>query len=101
MLDRHEELYTKFVLNRRRELTQLLTAEQVAERLQITPKAVRRLVLAGELRAYRITPRRLRFDPAEVDAWLGGRSVGQWASGRGPHVASVAAVEPPRAAPRP
>jgi len=47
---------------------------EVAERLGISTKTVRRLITEGRLRAYRIGPKLLRLDPAEVDAMVAERT---------------------------
>lgn len=48
-------------------MTTLLTPDQVAERLAVSARTVRRLAAAGELPAVRIGPRLLRFDPERVE----------------------------------
>jgi putative molybdopterin biosynthesis protein len=46
-----------------------LTAEQLADRLNITKTTVYRLVRRGDLRGY-LVGRALRFDPEDVRAYL-------------------------------
>lgn len=50
-------------------MERLLTTEEVAELLRIDPVTVRRLVMRGELAAYRIAGE-YRFSPAEVEKFL-------------------------------
>ncbi len=47
----------------------LMTAQQVADYLVVTDRTVRRLVVKGQLRAYRLG-RQIRFRRADVDALL-------------------------------
>lgn len=54
---------------------QLLDVAAVAERLGIREGHVRRLVHERRL-PYLKVGGRVRFDPADVDAWLAGRKVG-------------------------
>ena len=50
---------------------QLLTAKQAAARLSVHVNTVKRLVRLGEIPHYRLGTRGdLRFDPADIDAWL-------------------------------
>ena len=50
---------------------QLLTAKQAAARLSVHVNTVKRLVRHGEIPHYRLGARGdLRFDPADIDAWL-------------------------------
>jgi excisionase family DNA binding protein len=58
---------------------QLLTAREVALRLGLSPETVLRRWRAGELPGYRLGSNVLRFDEAELEAWLAARRV---ASGR-------------------
>jgi excisionase family DNA binding protein len=53
---------------------QLLTIEQLAQRLGITVRHVRRLVAEKRVPYYKVG-RLVRFDPAEITAWLGTRRV--------------------------
>ena len=55
-------------------LPQLLTMEQLAERLGVTPRHVRRLVAERRVPFVRVG-RFIRFDPADVAHWLGRNSV--------------------------
>lgn len=51
----------------------LLTAQDVAERLRVSTSTVARLWLAGKLLGANVgagTSRALRFDPADVEAYL-------------------------------
>ena len=48
----------------------LLTTRQVADRLGVSPATVLRRWRAGELPGYRLGSNVLRFDPAELEAWL-------------------------------
>jgi excisionase family DNA binding protein len=48
----------------------LLTANEVADRLQVVRRTVSRLVASGELRPLRITPRTVRYTSDDVDALL-------------------------------
>jgi excisionase family DNA binding protein len=50
---------------------QLLTAEQVAKRLQVKPSWVYRAAREGTIPAVRLG-RWVRFDPDALDRWLGG-----------------------------
>jgi excisionase family DNA binding protein len=54
--------------------TRLLTIDQLADRLGITVRHVRRLVAEKQLPYYKVG-RLVRFDPAEITAWLGTRRV--------------------------
>ncbi len=46
----------------------LLTTGQVATRLGVSPKTVRRIVASGRLRSIRLMPgARFRFEPADVE----------------------------------
>ncbi|WP_040284390.1 helix-turn-helix domain-containing protein [Tessaracoccus massiliensis] len=44
----------------------VLTVAQVAEHLQLTELTVRRMISAGDLRAYRYGARAIRIDPADL-----------------------------------
>ena len=51
----------------------LFTTRELADQFGVTPETILRYVRAGELRGIRLpgTVRgRLRFDPADIDAWL-------------------------------
>lgn len=47
-----------------------LTIEDAAERLGVNPKTIRRRIADGSLTGYRMGPRLIRVDVAEVDALL-------------------------------
>jgi excisionase family DNA binding protein len=49
---------------------ELLTVEQVAERLQLHPDTVRRYVREGKLRAVRLSSTALRIRSSELDRFL-------------------------------
>lgn len=49
---------------------QLLTADQLATRLGVSRKAVWEFARSGALPVIRLGPRRLRFDPRDVELWL-------------------------------
>jgi excisionase family DNA binding protein len=51
----------------------LWTTRDVAEFLNVSPETVLRRYRAGELPGFRIATNALRFDPAEVRAWLDGK----------------------------
>jgi excisionase family DNA binding protein len=55
-------------------MDRLLTTEEVAEILRIEPVTVRRLILRGELTAYRIAGE-YRFAPADLEAFLASQRV--------------------------
>jgi excisionase family DNA binding protein len=55
-------------------IPQLLTIEQLAQRLGITVRHVRRLVAEKRVPYYKVG-RLVRFDPAEITRWLGTRRV--------------------------
>lgn len=44
-----------------------LTISQVAEVTQTSAPTVRRWIARGELKAYRLGPRNIRIDPADLD----------------------------------
>ena len=48
----------------------LLTYSEVAKRLKVTNRHVRTIVAAGDLPPIRFSPRCVRFDPADVDAYI-------------------------------
>lgn len=48
----------------------LLTTRDVAEWLHVSPETVLRRARAGEIPSFRIATNALRFDEAEVAAWL-------------------------------
>lgn len=49
---------------------QLLTVEQVAAQLQTSRQAVWALARNGQIPVVRISPRRLRFEPDDVQRWI-------------------------------
>jgi excisionase family DNA binding protein len=49
---------------------QLLTAEELAEQLRMSPRGVRRLVERGELAVIRVSERQLRFTAEDVHEYL-------------------------------
>ncbi|WP_373320077.1 helix-turn-helix transcriptional regulator [Ruegeria spongiae] len=52
----------------------LLTPDQVAHRLGISPSTLKRMRLRGEgPNAVKITRRTIRYQAAELDAWLNGK----------------------------
>ena len=54
----------------------------LAERTNLAPGTLRRLVSAGTLPHLRIGPRTVRFDPDAIDAWLASRSAASDAAAR-------------------
>ncbi len=54
----------------------LLTTRQVADFLSVSPATVLRRWRAGELPGIRLASNVLRFDPAELEAWLDERHGG-------------------------
>lgn len=50
--------------------TDLLTTEEVADRLRVGVKTVRRYIAAGRLKAYRLPANKLRCRKTDVDALL-------------------------------
>lgn len=48
----------------------LLTTRDVAERLGLSPEAVLRRWRAGQIPGFRLATNVLRFDEAEIGAWL-------------------------------
>jgi excisionase family DNA binding protein len=53
--------------------SRLLTTREVASWLGLSPETVLRHWRAGDLPGYRIATNALRFDEAELRAWLAGR----------------------------
>lgn len=49
---------------------QLISAKDVAQRLGVSTRTVRRLVKSGKLSAYAITSRIVQFAPADVEEFL-------------------------------
>lgn len=54
---------------------ELITRAQAAELLTVSEDTIDRLVKAGKLPAYRITPKCTRFDRADVEEYLQSRYV--------------------------
>lgn len=54
--------------------TQLLTVTEVAERLGLRHRAVRRAIARGEIPASRICSR-IRVDPQELRGWIEGNRI--------------------------
>ncbi|WP_245551779.1 helix-turn-helix domain-containing protein [Gordonia hirsuta] len=54
----------------------MLTIEQVSQKYEISTRTVRRYLASGRLRGYRIGPRMIRLDAAEVAEDLLGSQVG-------------------------
>jgi excisionase family DNA binding protein len=54
----------------------LLTTRELAERLGISPETVLRWIQTRGLPARRLTSRAIRYDEAELDAWLDERATG-------------------------
>ena len=54
---------------------ELITRAQAAELLTVSEDTIDRLVKAGKLPAYRITPKCTRFDRADVEEYLTSRYV--------------------------
>ena len=73
----------------------LLTMEEVAKRLNTTPRHVRRLVSARRI-AYRKLGRYVRFHPADVDEYIAANRVEVGANRR---TSGSAAPIPPTSAP--
>ena len=51
----------------------LLTAREVGEFLGLSTESVLRRWRSGEIPGYRLASNVLRFDPADIEAWLEGR----------------------------
>lgn len=47
-------------------LAHQLTLQETAERLNVSTNTVRRMIAAGDLKAYRYGPRLIRIDPADI-----------------------------------
>ena len=54
-------------------MTELLTRAQAAELLTVSEDTVSRLIASGQLPAYRISPRVIRLDKADVLAYMESR----------------------------
>ncbi len=56
----------------------MLTATQAAERLQVHPETVRRLIKAGRIKAVALNNKtartQWRIDPKEIEAFMAGES---------------------------
>lgn len=50
--------------------TQLLTADDACEYMQCTRRYLERMVKSGRLRAFKPTPKLLRFKQADIDAFV-------------------------------
>ena len=78
----------------------LLTMEEVAQRLNTTPRHVRRLVSARRI-AYRKLGRYVRFHPADVDEYIAANRVevdaNRRASGTAAHIPPTSATNARRA----
>jgi excisionase family DNA binding protein len=77
-------------------MDKLLTMEEVAERLNTTPRHVRRLVCERRI-AYRKLGRYVRFDPADVDEYIAANRVEVGIRRAGGSIARI----PPKSAARP
>ena len=53
----------------------LITRQQAAETLGVSLKTLDDLIHRGQLRAYRIGPKLVRIDPADLEAFVAGRLV--------------------------
>ncbi len=60
--------------------SRLLTAQEVAAELSVTPRWVYGQVAEHAMPAYRVGQRALRFDRQAVAAWLEAQRVGDWPS---------------------
>ncbi len=59
---------------RRNDLESLLTAEEVAELLQVEPGTVRQWVKKGEIPVVKINSRLNRFRPSDLEQWIANRA---------------------------
>ena len=73
----------------------LWTAEQLAEFLNVKRRRIYELVREGRMPSIRIG-RTLRFDPGQIQAWLGQRSSAKAAPERGPTQGPRLQSEEPR-----
>lgn len=66
-------------------MVQLLTKHEAAEALRLTPGQVSRLAHRGELPSVILPNKEVRFDPADISAWIESRKspVGQEATRHG------------------
>lgn len=54
-----------------------LSIDEVANRLSVSVRSVRRLIARGEfIEPVRVTPRRIRFGEAELNTWAASRARG-------------------------
>ena len=51
-------------------MEEIMTTNEVAKYLKVRHETILRKVKRGELKAYKVGGRRLRFYKSEVDAWL-------------------------------
>jgi excisionase family DNA binding protein len=63
-----------------RTLPQLLSIDQLADRLGVTPRLVRRLVAEKRVPYFKVG-KFVRFDPAEISEWLDRARVASWTIG--------------------
>ena len=54
----------------------LLTVQDIADRLQVNPETVRRWAWSGELPMVRLGKKAIRFNPADVDRFIADRTTG-------------------------
>jgi excisionase family DNA binding protein len=73
-LQRRSEEQRRRGMNDMSTIPQLLTIDELAQRLGITVRHVRRLVAEKRVPYYKVG-RLVRFDPAEITTWLGTRRV--------------------------
>jgi hypothetical protein len=57
-------------MNPRSQPTPMLTAAQAGEILALTPRQVLELARRGQLRHVRYSPRIVRFDPVDIQAFI-------------------------------
>ena len=55
------------------------TIAQVAEKLQVSEKTVRRMLVSGELPGYKIGGQ-YRIKPAELESWIAEQAIGSTAA---------------------
>lgn len=58
-------------------MNELITAQELAERLKLTPETVKLWAREGKIPVIRITPKTVRFDPVAVLAALSQREKGE------------------------